>query len=39
MAGNFGNVNWPTVIAVLIILAIMGMLSPRLRARITGNSR
>jgi len=32
------KISWPTVIAVVVILAVLGMVAPRLRAKVTGNS-
>lgn len=33
------DISWPTVIAVLAILVVLGMAAPKLRGRITGASR
>lgn len=30
------DISWPTVVAVLVILFLLGMLAPRLRAKVTG---
>ncbi len=30
------DISWPTVIAVLVILFLLGLLAPRLRAQVTG---
>jgi len=30
------KIDWTTVVAVLVILLVLGMVAPRLRAKITG---
>lgn len=38
MAGMYmSRVSWPTVIATLVILALLGMALPGVRQRITGD--